>query len=172
MNLSNDDKNTICREVIKYLIGETLLTLNNMFHNIAFQQKQLVLHASDLCRFIYQNKEYRSPLDTTQQFVKAYPLHKSLHKEMPNYLALYEPFELESARIRSVTLAAVQLAGSYADLCKLLPQECLSNINFISETRAQPPVLTDEEIDAFKKKYENYLNTIKVNLFSRVLAGE
>lgn len=172
MLLNNSDKTTICNAVIQYLIGETTATLNNMFHEIAYEQKQLVIHTSEICRFTYQNKEYRSPMDTTQQFVKAYPLHRSLHKKMPNYLALFEPFELEAARIRSVTLAAVQIAGSVSDLNKLIPKECLSGISFTSEASSLPSVLTDEEIDKFKEKHQAYLDAIKVNLFSKFLAGE
>lgn len=171
MHLSNDDKNTICRAVIEYLIGETLDTLTKMYHSIAYKQKELVVHPTDICRFIYQNREYRSPRDTIQQFVKAYPLHKTLHKEMPAYLALLEPFELESARIRSVTLAAVQVSGSYNDLVQLLPKECLTNISFTAEEYARAGTLSQEEIDKFKEKHQAYLDAIKVNLFSRFLAG-
>lgn len=172
MKLSNEDKNTICRAVIEYLIGETLNTLDSMFRNIAYKQRELVIHPTDICRFIYQNKEYRSPRDTTQQFVKAFPLHKSLHKDMPNYLALLEPFELEAARIRSVTLAAVQTAGSYKDLIQLLPEQCLDQISFTAESYAKAATLTQEEIDKFKEKHQTYLDAIKVNLFSKFLAGE
>lgn len=172
MQLNNSEKLLVCNSVIEYLIGETLDTVNYMFNDIAYQQKQIVLHPTDICRFIYQNKEYRSPRDTTQQYVKPFPLHRSLHNKMPNYLALFEPFELEAARIRSVTLAAVQTAGSYKDLIQLLPEQCVNGINWTTEAVSKPATLVQEDINKFKQKYQSYLDTIKVNLFSRFLAGE
>jgi len=154
-----------------YLLKPQIQQINLLLYPLLNDQKELCLIPENTpIRFIYRGKEYRSLEDIeSTAWAKAHPLHKSLHSRMPAFLALFEPYELASARIKSIIVNACAFANTVADLKQLIPAEALTQVSFASELLTKPQTLLPEEIEAFKTKHSQYLFAIHEALFKHVL---
>jgi len=173
MALPLDQKNklSLFSIVNNYLLKPQIQQINLLLYPILNEQKELCLIPENTpVRFIYRGKEYRSLEDIeSTAWAKSYPLHKTLHNRMPPFLNLFEPYELSSARIKSIIVNACATANTVADLKQLVPQEALTNVSFTTELLTKPQTLTEEEIEAFKNKHSQYLFAIHEALFKQVL---
>lgn len=157
--------------VNNHLLKPQIQQINLLLYPILNEQKDLCLIPENTpVRFIYRGKEYRSLEDIeSTAWAKAHPLHKTLHSRMPAFLALFEPYELSSARIKSIIVNACAYANTVADLKQLIPAEALAQVSFNSDLITKPQTLTQEEIEAFKDKHSQYLFAIHEALFKQVL---
>lgn len=171
--LNQEDKTKLLGLVINYLLKPQIESINTVLQPILEQQKVLCLVPDNQPnRFTYRGKEYRDLTDTGSKWCKAYPLHKSLHHSMPLFLSMYEPFELQSARIRSVVIAAFAYSSNINDFKQLIPKDALTNVSVAPDPNNplnRPQTLTDEEIKAFKDKQSEYLFAIEQSLFTNML---
>ncbi len=157
--------------VNNYLLKPQIQQIKPLLDPILINQKELMLIPDNTpIRFNYRGKEYRA-LDDMEStaWAKVYPLHKSLHVRMPSFLALFEPYELSSARIKSIIVNACAFANTVTDLKELIPQEALTHVSFSTELLGKPQTLTQEEIDSFKAKHSQYLFAVHEALFRQVL---
>lgn len=169
--LTQNDKVTLFKLVNNHLLKPQIELINPLLKNILNQQKELTLIPDNVPnRFNYRGKEYRALDDlNSTAWAKVYPLHKSLHPLMPEFLAHYEPYELSSARIKSIIVNATAYANTYADLKELIPADALTQVQVTGDWVFKPKTLTDEEIEHFKTKHSQYLFAIHEALFKNVL---
>lgn len=171
--LNQEDKTKLLGLVINYLLKPQIESINSVLKPILDQQKELCLVPDNQPnRFTYRSKEYRDLTDTGSKWCKAYPLHKSLHPMMPLFLSMYEPYELQAARIRSVVIAAFALSNNINDFKQLIPADALTNVSVASDANNpinRPRSLTDEEVKLFKEKQSEYLFAIEQSLFTNML---
>lgn len=171
--LNQEDKTKLLGLVINYLLKPQIESINSVLKPILDQQKQLCLVPDNQPnRFTYRGKEYRDLTDTGSKWCKAYPLHKSLHHMMPLFLSMYEPYELQAARIRSVVIAAFALSNNINDFKQLIPADALTHVSVASDANNpinRPRSLTDEEVKLFKEKQSEYLFAIEQSLFTNML---
>lgn len=162
---------TLFTIVNNHLLKPQIDLIKPVLNNILVQQKELCFIPDNVPnRFSYRGKEYRQldDLESTA-WAKVFPLHKSLHGLMPEFLGLFEPYQLSSARIKSIIVNATAYANTYADLKALIPADALTQVSVTGDWVFKPRTLTEEEVEAFKTKHSQYLFAIHEALFKNVL---
>jgi hypothetical protein len=129
------------------------------------------VHYNGSRAFMYLGKIHKSATEANK--VIAPPLHRSLHARMNAYLRDRQAVEKEEKLIiKNFLTAVLNTSHSYADWMRILPSEVhrpiidFFNMNWYE---AHEAILTNEQVEAFQKKQEQFLNMLKgrlaMNLF-------
>ena len=175
----NNDKRTYKHYLLRLLYTDIHQYYIKIFYNILHIQNKVAPHSIkgyyDNVAFIWEDKVYWKsktyPANHSLSRVKIIP-HETLHKEMEEYTQGVKDLDKEYKVVERFIVVLTNFCHSSKDIERVLGttiyQALMTTIPIITKSTISK-VIPDEEIEAFKKEHQQYIDMINNRYLENII---